>query len=89
MQDVQNSPSGVHMPIDRVGVKGLRYPLVVRNKNNGVQHTAAQGAVRVDLPSHFKGTHMSRFLEALQAWTGVLDYHSFKHLVQAVGVCLD
>jgi GTP cyclohydrolase I len=78
MQDVQNSPSGVLMPIDRVGVKNLRYPLVVRNKNDGIQHTVAQVNLYVDLPGKFKGTHMSRFIEALQDWTGVLDYHSFK-----------
>jgi len=89
MQDVQNSPSGVHMPIDRVGVKGLRYPLVVRNKNDGVQHTVAQVDLYVDLPSQFKGTHMSRFLEALQAWTGVLDYHSFKQLLADVQLRLE
>lgn len=89
MQDVQNSPSGVHMPIDRVGVKGLRYPLVVRNKNDGVQHTVAQVDLYVDLPSQFKGTHMSRFLEALQAWTGVLDYHSFKQLLKDVQLRLE
>jgi len=44
-----------------VGVKNLRYPLVVRNKNNGVQHTVAQVDLYVDLPDMFKGTHMSRF----------------------------
>ena len=84
MQDVQNSPAGVLMSIDRVGVKNLRYPLVVRNKNNGVQHTVAQVDLYVDLPDMFKGTHMSRFIETLHEWSGVLDYRSFKHLLKDV-----
>jgi len=89
MQDVQNSPSCVSMAIDRVGVKNLRYPLVVRNKNNGVQHTVAQVDLYVDLPGKFKGTHMSRFIEALQEWAGILDYHSFKQLLRDVQTRLE
>jgi len=89
MQDIQNSPSCLSMPIDRVGVKNLRYPLVVRNKNNGVQHTVAQVDLYVDLPGKFKGTHMSRFIEALQEWAGVLDYHSFKQLLGEVRTRLE
>ncbi len=89
MQDVQNSPSGVSLSIDRVGVKNLRYPLVVRYKHNGVLHTVAQVDLYVDLPGQFKGTHMSRFIEALQDWAGILDYHSFKQLLRDVQVRLN
>lgn len=81
MQDIQNSPADVNMSIDRVGVKNLRYPLVVRNKDNGFQNTVAQVDLYVDLPGSYKGTHMSRFIEALQDWTGVLDYYSIKHFL--------
>jgi GTP cyclohydrolase I len=84
MQDVQNSPSMVPLPIDRVGVKNFRYPLIVRNKNEGRQHTVAQVDLNVDLPGTFKGTHMSRFIEALQEWSGILDYQSFKQLLADV-----
>ncbi len=84
MEDIQNSPSSVPLPIDRVGVKGFRYPLVVKKKNNGVQHTVAQMNLYVDLPCEFKGTHMSRFVEALKDWTGVLDYHNFKELLKDI-----
>ncbi len=89
MQDIQNTPAGVDMPIDRVGVKNLRYPLTVRNKNNGFQNTVAQVDLYVDLPGSFKGTHMSRFIEALEEWTGVLDYYRFKHFLQDVQVRLE
>ncbi len=81
MKDIQNGPSRVALPIDRVGVKNLRTPLVVRDRDQGRQHTVAQVEFNVDLPARFKGTHMSRFIEALQAWSGVLDPQSFHKLL--------
>ncbi len=84
MQDIQKGPAEVSMPIDRVGVKNLSYPLVVRYKDDGVQHTVAQVDLYVDLPGQFKGTHMSRFVETLQEWEGILDYHSFRKLLRDV-----
>ena len=84
MQDIQKGPADVSMPIDRVGVKNLSYPLVVRYKDDGVQHTVAQVDLYVDLPGQFKGTHMSRFVETLQEWEGILDYHSFRKLLRDV-----
>jgi GTP cyclohydrolase I len=89
MEDIQNTPAGVSKTIDRVGVKNLRYPLVVRNRNNGVQHTVAQVDLYVDLPGQFKGTHMSRFIEVLQEWSGVLDYYSLKQLLSDVQLRLE
>jgi GTP cyclohydrolase I len=84
MQDIQNAASDVTISIDRVGVKNLRYPLIVRNKNDGVQNTVARVDLYVDLPANTKGTHMSRFVELLHDWSGVLDYSSFKHLLSEV-----
>ena len=37
----------------------------VRDKAHASQHTIATVALTVDLPHHFKGTHMSRFVEVL------------------------
>ncbi|MFW5488018.1 MAG: GTP cyclohydrolase FolE2 [Desulfovibrio sp.] len=76
MKDVQSGPADVALAINRVGVKGLRTPLVVRDKANGEQHTVASVDLSVDLPGDFKGTHMSRFIEAMEQWEGGLDYTS-------------
>lgn len=84
MEDVQNSPAQVAMPIDRVGVKNLQLPLVVSDRAQGRQHTVATVDIGVDLPAHFKGTHMSRFVEALENWTEELDYASMKRLLEDV-----
>lgn len=81
MQDVQSAPAEVALSIDRVGVKHLTLPLVVRDRAQGVQHTVARVDLGVDLPAAFKGTHMSRFVEALENWKEELDYHSFKALL--------
>ena len=64
------------LPIDRVGVKGLKLPLLVRDRAQGTQHTVANVDVSVDLPAAFKGTHMSRFVEALHQHGPLLDVHT-------------
>lgn len=65
LKDTQNEPDHRQIPIDRVGVKNLRFPMRILDKANEEQHTIASVALTVDLPEHFKGTHMSRFVEAL------------------------
>jgi len=88
MEDVQKHQAAIAMPIDRVGVKGLRLPIIVRDRESGIQHTVAQVSLSVDLPAESTGTHMSRFIEALEPWSGELDYHSFRTLLDDVVVRL-
>jgi GTP cyclohydrolase I len=76
LKDTQSERDDRCLPIDRVGVKGLRFPVEVRDKGGSVQRTVATVSLAVDLPAHFKGTHMSRFVEALHAHGGCLDVHS-------------
>ena len=65
LKDTQNEPDHRRIPIDRVGIKGLRFPMRLRDKARSEQHTIATVALTVDLPAAFKGTHMSRFIEAI------------------------
>jgi len=88
MEDVQKHQADIAMPIDRVGVKGLKLPLVVRDRESGTQHTVAEVSLSVDLPAEFKGTHMSRFVEALEHWSCELDYNSFRTLLDDIAVRL-
>lgn len=85
LEDVQNSPAEVAIPIDRVGIKGVNLPVKVRSRahgqDNGSQSTVAKVDLVVDLPAHFKGTHMSRFVEALEHWAGDLSHSTFKNLL--------
>ncbi len=89
MEDVQNSPALVPLPIDRVGVKNLHLPVLMRDKAKGTQHTVATVDVGVDLPSAFKGTHMSRFVESLENWHEELDYASVKRLLETIKTRLE
>lgn len=67
LSDVQKTPDTRRIAIDKVGVKDISYPIVVMDKNRKFQHTVARINLYVDLPHHFKGTHMSRFVELLNA----------------------
>ncbi len=67
MRDVQKSRDYRNLAINKVGVKDISYPITVMDKNNAFQHTVARINMYVDLPHHFKGTHMSRFVEILNA----------------------
>lgn len=73
MQDTQNQPDTRGIAIDKVGVKNLRFPLRIKDRNHAEQSTVAIVSLAVDLPHHFKGTHMSRFVEVLHAHGNVLN----------------
>lgn len=70
MQDVQNHRDDRQIPIDRVGVCDLQYPIVVLDQKNQRQSTVAKLSMSVNLPHDFKGTHMSRFIEVLNSHRG-------------------
>lgn len=63
--DVQSAEDGRNIPIDRVGVRKVKYPITLRQREGGTQQTVGVFSLTVDLPKEFKGTHMSRFLEVL------------------------
>ena len=65
LADVQQSSDERGIDIDNVGVCDLRYPIIVLDRANGEQQVAATFSLSVSLPRHFKGTHMSRFIEVL------------------------
>ena len=84
MEDVQSHGPQIPLNIDRVGVRELRLPLLVRDRTRGTQQTVASVDLGVDLPSEFKGTHMSRFVEALEQWNDEISYQSVRRLLQDI-----
>ncbi len=68
MPDMQKSRDFRNVPISKVGVKDIKYPIVVMDKKNNLQHTIANVNMYVNLPQEFKGTHMSRFIEILNQY---------------------
>ncbi|HHE39451.1 MAG TPA: GTP cyclohydrolase I FolE2 [Candidatus Cloacimonetes bacterium] len=63
--DIQSQVDKRNITIDKVGVKKVRYPIIVEDRENGVQNTVADLDIFVELPHHHRGTHMSRFIEVL------------------------
>ncbi|MEK7696985.1 MAG: GTP cyclohydrolase FolE2 [Pseudomonadota bacterium] len=79
--DVQNSPDTRRLPIDKVGIKDIRHPVRVKDRSQGEQHTIANFNMYVELPHNFKGTHMSRFVEILNAHDMEISVESFKDML--------
>jgi GTP cyclohydrolase I len=79
--DVQSTPDLRHLPIDKVGIKDIRHPVLVRDRSQGVQHTIASFNMYVELPHNFKGTHMSRFVEILNSHDMEISVESFRDML--------
>jgi len=80
--DVQSSEDTRRLAIDRVGIKAIRHPVRVADKDGGVQHTIATFNMYVKLPHNFKGTHMSRFVEILNAHEREISVESFESMLR-------
>jgi GTP cyclohydrolase I len=87
--DVQNSPDTRDIPLTKVGVKGLEYPVTVLDKVNKVQHTTARADLFADLPRHFKGTHMSRFVEIFHRYRKDLSMPRFLRMLEEIAAGLE
>ena len=72
------------LPIDRVGITDLRYPVQVLDRSDGMQATVARLGLYVGLPHHFKGTHMSRFVEILNEVRGELTFRTMPGVLDAI-----
>jgi GTP cyclohydrolase I len=82
--DVQATPDTRRLAIDRVGIKSIRHPVKIRERAGGVQHTVAHFNMYVGLPHHFKGTHMSRFVEILNAHEREISPDTFRLMLREV-----
>ena len=80
--DVQGFADTRQLAIDKVGIKSIRHPVRVMDKNGGAQHTIAVFNMYVGLPHNFKGTHMSRFVEILNANQREISVESFEPMVR-------
>lgn len=65
LKDVQSERDERRVPLKKVGVKNIEWPLKVLDKARGHQYTVAKISLSVDLRHDVRGTHMSRFVEVL------------------------
>src|SRR6266567_3770891 len=84
MQDKQSERDHRRLRIDKVGVRGLRFPIQIRDKERVSQNTIATIGMFVDLPKEFKGTHMSRFIEVLNAHGNIIHVENIDDILFAM-----
>jgi GTP cyclohydrolase I len=81
MPDVQSSVDTRQIPIQRVGVKSVRYPVAVRAADGAAQPTVGMWNLDVYLSADQKGTHMSRFCALLEEHQAPLDPAQLRRLL--------
>jgi len=79
--DVQSSQDKRRIAINKVGIKDIRHPVRIKDRSDSEQHTIATFNMYVNLPHHFKGTHMSRFVEILNSHESELTVTSFRDML--------
>lgn len=84
MKDVQKESPRHKLPINMAGIKGLRYPIRVLDRKNRHQDTVALVNMFVDLPRHYRGTHMSRFVEILNKYRGEITYKKLRPILESM-----
>jgi GTP cyclohydrolase I len=84
MTDKQSERDHRQLRIDKVGVRGLRFPIQIRDKERTLQNTVATIGMYVDLPQEFKGTHMSRFIEVLNSHGSVVHVENITEILRAM-----
>lgn len=82
LPDIQSTLPEEQIPIEKVGIKNLRYPIRVLDRAKGLQATVGEFNLYVDLPSHFKGTHMSRFIEILNEFKDEIHVKNIEEILR-------
>jgi GTP cyclohydrolase I len=88
LPDIQSIVDQRRIAIQRVGIKDVRFPMSVTSPDGSSQPTVAQIDMDVGLPADQKGTHMSRFLEILEAHEGPLGTVELPEMMQRMLVRL-
>ena len=89
MLDIQNTRDTREVPLMKVGVSDLSYPVKVLDKLKGTQMTTARVNLYVNLPQHFKGTHMSRFIELFHRHHENLGMKQFLSMLEEIRTSLE
>ena len=84
IDDVQGRSDPRHLAINKVGICDIRHPVSIRQRVGGHQSTVATFGMYVNLPHHFKGTHMSRFVQILNAHEHEITVESFRCMLGEV-----
>jgi GTP cyclohydrolase I len=89
LPDIQKTRDVRGIPIDQVGIANLQYPIQVMDREGKPLPTVATLSMSVHLPHHFKGTHMSRFLEVLTEHEGEVTMRTLPDILHDLKKRLD
>ena len=73
LPDVQSEKDSRKIAIQKVGVRGIKYPVKIKSRSSTFP-SVADIDMTVSLESSVKGTHMSRFIEVLEASNNIISY---------------
>jgi GTP cyclohydrolase I len=89
LTDIQKIADTRGIAIDQVGISDLKYPIQVLDRNGKPFSVVAEISMSVHLPHHFKGTHMSRFLEVLTSHEGEITMRTLPAILRDLKAKLD
>ena len=89
MRDIQNEQDTREIPLQKVGVRNVKYPVCVLDKNHKTQNTTATVDLFVNLPHNFKGTHMSRFIQVFHKYHQDITMQHFLDMLEEIRTKLD
>ena len=89
MIDIQSTQDTREVPLQKVGVKNVKYPLQVLDKSRKTQSTTGTVNLFVNLPHNFKGTHMSRFIEVFHKYHNDISMNNFLEMLEEIRSKLD
>ena len=89
MKDIQSERDTRKVPLQKVGVRDVKYPITVLDKEHKTQSTTATVDLFVNLPHNYKGTHMSRFIEVFHKYHTNLTMLHFLDMLEEMRRKLD
>jgi GTP cyclohydrolase I len=69
LKDIAKGRDARGVRIQRVGIKDLHIPLQIKKRDNGFQEVLGNVTLSVELPQHYRGTHMSRLVQVVSQWS--------------------
>jgi len=89
MEDTQSKSDGRNLPIQKVGIKNIQYPIRIITRAAKKQTTIGTFEMYVNLAHNQKGTHMSRFVEIINAHREDIDLDQIHLLTEEMKSRLD
>ena len=89
LPDTQGMEDTRNLPINKVGIKDIIHPMVIKQISGQDQTTVASFNMYVNLPHNLKGTHMSRFVHILNNHEEQITVYTFKSMIEEMLILLE